>query len=259
MSSIITRINNRYKRYVYRKTYSTSISMAASICNKESFSEFKNINKGKKVALCGAGPTLKNYAMIDDCLHVALNRALLNKSIKYDWFIADDWDGIDFLQNELLEFDGIIFFGHQIGDYSREIPESFRLKCGARRYYTDSYLVSNGFKSRFVCDIDKMPIGNMPNIAISAMQIMLYTNPDTIYLVGCDASSGHFIQPDQLSQERIQAHEKDLSIAVKGDKTIAKWMELKKFANAYYPDTKIVSINPVGLKGIFEDVYQEDK
>jgi hypothetical protein len=34
------------------------------------------------------------------------------------------------------------------------------------------------------------------------------------------------------------------------------WKDLKKFAQIYYPDTEIISINPVGLKGLFTDVYQ---
>ena len=36
------------------------------------------------------------------------------------------------------------------------------------------------------------------------------------------------------------------------------WRRMKKFANVYYPDTEIISINPVGLKGIFRDEYQKE-
>ena len=28
--------------------------------------------------------------------------------------------------------------------------------------------------------------------------------------------------------------------------------------DSFYPDTEIISINPIGLKGIFKDVYTED-
>ena len=38
---------------------------------------------------------------------------------------------------------------------------------------------------------------------------------------------------------------------------IKNWKKLNFFANRYYPDTEIISINPVGLKGIFKDIYQE--
>lgn len=253
---MINKIKEKINKKINDIKYTSAINVAASMCNKETFAEFKGCLKGKKVALCGAGPSFKNYIPIEDSLHVALNRAILNKSVSFDWFIGDDWDGVDFLQEELLAFEGIKFFGHQIGNVEREIPESFRIKCNARRYYTDSYIFGSGYDSRLVCDIDKMAIGNMPNIALSAMQILLFATPDVIYLVGCDASSGHYVQPKALSAERIAVHEKDLAIAVSGNAVIDKWKELKQFADAFYPDTKIISINPVGLKGIFEDVYQ---
>ena len=46
-------------------------------------------------------------------------------------------------------------------------------------------------------------------------------------------------------------------MAVSSNRVIDKWKELKEFANAFYPDIEIISINPVGLKGIFIDQYQE--
>ena len=241
---------------IRNSNYTNTYAIAAAMCNRETFSDIKNCNYGKKMALCGAGPSLNKYTVIEDCVHVALNRALLKKEIDYQWFIADDWDGINFFQKELVEFDGLKFFGHIIGCPEREIPESFRIKCRARRYYNDSFIEENGFRSRFACDIDKLPVGMMPNIALSAMQILLFSNPSVIYLVGCDASQGHYIQPESLSKERIRKQEEDVAMAVSADSTVEKWKELKRFAEVFYPDTKIISINPVGLKGLFKDEYQ---
>lgn len=251
------KIKEKILNTIEKMNYVSALNIAASMCNHETFSSIKNINEGKAVAICGGGPTLKQYKPINNCLHIALNRALLNNSIPYEWFVADDWDGIDFMQEELIAFDGKKFFGHQIGSYDRQIPESFRIKCNAKRYYTDTYRVRNGYRSKLICDIDKMAIGNMPNIAMSTMQIALFTNPSIIFLVGCDASQGHFVQPEGLSSEQIARHEADLRIAVSGNIVIKMWKEIKAFAAAFYPDTRIVSINPVGLKGIFEDEYQE--
>ena len=36
------------------------------------------------------------------------------------------------------------------------------------------------------------------------------------------------------------------------------YARLKTFADQYYPDTEIISINPVGLKGLFKDIYTEE-
>ena len=35
------------------------------------------------------------------------------------------------------------------------------------------------------------------------------------------------------------------------------WSQLKDFAACYYPDVEIISVNPVGLRGIFKDVWTE--
>ena len=248
------------KNYIERKMtdlkYASALSVAAAMTNNETFKDIKNCNCGKSVVLCGAGPSLKKYIPIEGAVHVALNRALLNDKVKYDWFIADDWDGIDFMQQELIEYNCTKFFGHQIGQYDRQIPESFRIKCNARRYYTDCFIV-NGFKSRFVCDIDKMPVGNITNIALSAMQIVLFSNPSKVYIVGCDATAdGHFIENSNISEEQRNRQIKDMEMAVAGDNVISLWYQLKKFARVFYPDTEIISINPVGLKGIFKDEYK---
>lgn len=235
----------------------SAANISASICNKECFRSIKNCNEGKMVVLCGAGSTLQKYVPISGAVHVALNRALLYKRVKYDWFIADDWDGINFFQEEIVKYDCIKFFGrHFLGDCECEIPESFRIACKARHFYSDLYLVGNGFDSKFICDIDTMAIGNMPNIALEAMQIVLFSHPSKIYLVGCDASEGHFIQPPNLDKIRIKKHKEDLKMAVSSDRVIQKWYELKEFADTFYPDIEIISFNPVGLKGIFKDEYQ---
>ena len=258
--SIIGGMKDKFKSKFDELKYVSAMHVAASMCNSETFSSIKNCNVGKEVALCGAGPTLKKYKPIDGVFHVALNRALLNDQIKYDWFIADDWDGVDFMKDTLKSYECKKFFGHQLGaDYAdnRQIPETYLRECGAARYYTDQYMKTDIWKSHFVCDIDRMAIANMPNIALSAMQIVLFTNPKRIYLVVCDASAGHFVQPNSLNQCRVDKQEKDLKMAVSSDRTIEKWKELKAFASTFYPDVEIVSINPVGLKGIFVDRYQE--
>ena len=75
------------------------------------------------------------------------------------------------------------------------------------------------------------------------MQFALFTNPKRIYIVGCDCSSGYF---NEETKE------------IKPNKMLVKsWKELKKFVEIYYPETEIISVNPVGLKGLFKDLYQD--
>lgn len=252
-------ISRLFKRQSERIAEYDSISVAASLANRDVFLPFKNCNEGKCVALCGAGPTLSKYKPMANVVHVAVNRALLNEKIKFDWFIADDWEGVHFFENEAIEYDCVKFIGTQVGGpASRIIPESFCIKSKALRYYNDSYFQSNSFNGNFVFDIDRRPIAGAVNIALSAMQIVLFSHPSRIYLVGCDASAnGHFVDSDKLSNEQNKRYAIDMKKSVGNDAVIGKWRELKEFANTYYPDTEIISINPVGLKGIFRDEYQE--
>ena len=95
-------------------------------------------------------------------------------------------------------------------------------------------------------DIAHQPIFDCGGTVISALQFALYTNPKKIYLVGCDCSTGHFHEeiPNVLSN--------DSSGLVK------RWKKFKDIMNDYCPNTEVISINPVGLKGMFKDIYTND-
>ena len=42
-----------------------------------------------------------------------------------------------------------------------------------------------------------------------------------------------------------------------GNFLVNSWKWVKDFTNRFYPGTEIISVNPVGLKGLFRDVYTE--
>ena len=62
-----------------------------------------------------------------------------------------------------------------------------------------------------------------------------------------------------VSKEQKNRQNKDLKMAVSGEKVLNCWLKLRDFIKAFYPDIEIVSINPVGLKGLFKDCYQNEK
>ena len=252
---MLEKIRNRINSKINDIKYTNTLSIAAAMYNQKAFGDLKCCNEGKAVALCGAGPSLSQYVPIPDAMHIALNRALLREDIKFDWFIGDDWAGIKFFQEKLLTYDCLKFLGHSVDDYKDQIPESFRVCSGARKYYTDIFLTGNGYDSRFVIDIDAMPIGNMPNIAIQAMQIVLFSNPSKIYLVGCDATTGHFtnVGLDKNDAKKIDESSGEF---LSSNRVIKKWQELKELIQRVYPNVEVVSINPVGLRGMFHDIYQ---
>jgi hypothetical protein len=83
-------------------------------------------------------------------------------------------------------------------------------------------------------------IGNNPfygaTIAHPAVQFLLYCGVKTIFLVGCDLGAS--------MSDRYAARV-----------WFQSWMKLPDFLRKNYPEVKIISINPDGLRGVFEDVY----
>ena len=233
--------------------------VATALLHQRTFLPFKNICEGKKLVVCGAGPTLNKYIPIENAVHLGVNRSFLYDKVEFDYIFAQDWDGIKMVQPQLINYrpnQCVKFFGSYLLTTPKEIPESFAIACNALRFNMD-YYIHKSFKSKFVKDIDRMAIGGMPNVGISVMQLALYMNPAELYIVGCDMSGAHFANGNH-TKEQIKAEKKMLEEKWKNDhdKLIAKWLEFKEFAALHYPSTKIFSVNPVGLRGVFEDIDQ---
>ncbi|MDP4153770.1 MAG: hypothetical protein Q8865_10115 [Bacillota bacterium] len=244
--------------------------VTVSILHQKSFAGYKNKYSGHTVVLCGAGESLSYYEPIEGAIHIAVNRAFLLNKVKFDYIFSQDFRGISHIQQELKEYEGnncVKFFGYQNGNIS-EIPESFAMECNAVRFYTDIGIgVDNDFarnitNSKFAVDILTTPLGNFWSSIFPPLQFILYTHPSKIYIVGCDCIGGHFDNRKQTDQE-IEQHKEEILInwSTNGKinpQLLQHWQGLKDFANRYYPDTEIVSINPLGLKGLFVDEYTDN-
>ena len=107
------------------------------------------------------------------------------------------------------------------------------------------YIIEGRLNGTWAVDLAVEPLGDFMGTIFSALQFACYTLPKRIFLVGCDCSSdGHF-----HSDENIP---KDLTYQV------ALWKRLDEFIKNTYPDIEIISVNPVGLKGMFHDVYTKE-
>jgi hypothetical protein len=79
----------------------------------------------------------------------------------------------------------------------------------------------------------------------SALQFALFTGPKKIYLVGCDCTTQGYFEKAEKGAKQVLL-----------EKTEYLWHEVKAFADQYYPNTKIISVNPVTLRGLFTDLDQ---
>ncbi len=216
--------------------------------HQKTFPQFKGINKGKEIVIVATGPTLMKFKPIKNAVYIGVNRAIQYNKIHYDYFFVQDYSGATPTYiNDIYNYGNCIkFIGLTTEDTHKEktIPEMYGIGENIFRYRTDWENLKH-FKPKYAYDLATTALGCGGTVVLPAIQFALWTHPKRIYLVGCDTSrSGYF------------DNKKDKANFLYPDVLVEMYKELKEFANQYYPDVEIISINPDGLKGIFKDEYQ---
>lgn len=182
-------------------------------------------------------------------IHIGVNRAFQLNKVDFDYYFLQDYSGKtpeyieelnNYRKNECVKFYGLTM--EYKYEPERTVPESHAIKANALRYRTDRDF--SNFNCQFAYDISTQPLGCFETIVFPALQFALWTYPRRIYLVGCDCSLSGY------------AYDTKYKNYLKPDNLISAYKKFKQFAHKYYPDVEIISINPVGLKGIFKDEYQ---
>lgn len=214
--------------------------------HKASFSEFKSCNLGKTVAVVGTGPSLNYYSQPSGIPHIGVNSSFLRKNLVLNYyFIAHNepqW------LEKLREYDFIKFF--KVGIISRkgkdQIPEYIIEENGGRRYFS---MPLTPFE-QIHTNIEYYPVMGHESVIFQAIHFALYTHPKRMFLVGCDCfANGHY--------DNAETGEKEFVDKLQIPQWLSGYKKIRKFADIHYPDTEIISVNPVGLKGMFHDVYTE--
>lgn len=219
--------------------------------HKATFGPYRNAFRGREVVLVASGPTSAYYTPIEGAIHVGCNNACLLENVKLDYLFCQDFYMDDEKRELIVNYrpgQCKKFFGRipdnrmeacmrtKEASHVRRIPRHFVDEAEASEYYVYDLL-----QNRIAYDIEREPLV-ADSVANAAFQFILHCHPDRIYLVGCDCSSGYFYE------SKVQF---DNSIM------ISKWKKLKEYADSLYPDIEIISVNPVGLKGVFKDEYDE--
>ena len=228
-------------------------NILASKLNAKAFEKYASVNRGRDMILFATGPSLNKFKPIEGCVKIGVNHAFL-RIPDLDYFFAVDNKPLYPVADKLYVYNGnncVKFLGRSYSYLgSREIiPEHMIEESDARPFVVDAINIYGHPKSYFPLDICTQPLFGGNSTVFPAMQFALYTRPRKIYIVGCDCSAdGHFFT-DNIHGGTFYA-EAYVRLA-------ESWKLLKAFASEVYPDTQIVSVNPVGLKGLFEDFYQE--
>lgn len=229
------------------------INLSTCFLHLQTFPKFKAIHQGKEIVIVASGVTAAKYTgnkIKQDAIHIGVNRSfqLHNYEIPMDYIFIQDYSGktkeyIDDLDNYKTGKCCTKFYGLTTEwnyDMERTIPESHAIKAKALRYRTD-WAKIEGFEPEFAYDLSTTPLGCFGSITFPALQFALWTYPKRIYLVGCDCTTAGY------------AYNNDKNMLYP-DRLIKAYTKFKAFAHKYYPDVEIISINPVGLKGIFKDI-----
>ncbi len=223
--------------------YNLRVLVKAQTCHAY-LAKYRNMYKGKELVILATGPSSKYYIPKENCIHIGVNGATRFKNVKLNYLFVQDQARESQMNEDANKYDCVKFFGHHADIRAKtlfpdvkRIPMSTRLKTNAH-----IYLIEDKSWGNFAYDISVEPFGDFHSTVFSALQFALYTNPSKIYLVGCDCSQGYFYNS---------------SVPFVNSKNVLKgWNLFKQFKDLIYPDTEIISINPVGLKGMFTDIYE---
>lgn len=250
----INELNNKINQFSENFDFLRHIVLPACFTHPSIFTKYKNIHKGKNAILLGSGPTFNFYEPIKNGIHIGVNSTFLQDKVKLDYlFIQDRYPTITNKYNELKKYDCKKFFGiHYVqpdGDPYQSITEQDIDENKAERYYFISEPIYNRAIKLMSNDITTRPLLSYASTIFCALDFILWTHPKKLYVVGCDVTNHkHF---DNFTDNIKRNIDKDL-----GFKLIFEgWGIFKEYIGRHYPDVEIISINPIGLKGLFHDVY----
>jgi hypothetical protein len=227
--------------------------------HQKTFGKYKNIFYDKSVVLIATGPTLKYFepnVIENDAIYVGVNSSFMYEKITLDYLFMQDYLAVrPYMENSLNYKNKELkrFYGSFRPDIEEgwTIPESIIIAHGASKYFTQNvwYRQRIEIGRGFALDPSSEILRCYGSISFPAMQFILYGNPKNIYIVGCDNNNigQHAVGPDLKPTNEKGAINANLY----------GWNKFKEFINIYYPTTEVISINPVGLKGLFKDIYTE--
>lgn len=230
-----------------------SRALSTMAMHQRTFSPFKNKAAGRDVVIVAGGPTAAKFKPIAGAIYIGVNRAYKLSSVALDYLFCQDCiairegDTMDemcaYRRGECVKLVGLV--GDNAWDNDFVISESFALKMGALRYRA-----VEGDLDDFAYDLSVQPLADCGSVVFAALQFALWMNPRRVFLVGCDCSKGGYFYK---SGDAPAADGKPLPV----DRLMQGYAWFKQFAQRYYPETEIVSVNPVGLRGMFVDMDQE--
>ena len=215
--------------------------------NRDNFSIFKNIHSENSGIIFGTGPSLLDYdngtGLHNESIRVGVNSIIYHDvDLKLDYFFIQDTGISEKHTNSYL-------MSKSEYDTFKTMKQKFYGVSGGNRrekwYLTPrdcvdgdalSYQINTTTKYAYTSKIDTEPLGEGHTVVMSAIQFLLFTGITEIYLVGIDCIGA------RIKETKVKKYN------LKG------WIKMKEWVSKM-PSVNINIVNPVGLKGMFNDVY----
>ena len=229
------------ERDIDTKLYAQSI-------HPDTFGAYLNCHTNQNVAVVACGPSVNYFNGLKDTIYVGVNRAFLIGKINLDYlFVQDDLEGEQEEANQYghgkcKKFYGIIPHGRYMR--VQQDPNSCHIRrislANVSLANAKQYILADSTYPYWPYDISKEAIKDWGGTVFSALQFILYTNPKRIYLIGCDCTDDrHF----------YGGRKENFSSAKRF------WLDFLEYKKREFPHIELVSVNPIGLRGLFRDVY----
>lgn len=217
------------------------------------FSKYRNYHQNKNLAIVGCGPTVKYFDnQIKADYNIALNDAIFLDKFNFDYLF--NWDTGVLINKpnwyeDVNKFSCAKFYGHCVADNvgSPKDENSDEQNNISHFYYSARHgWPAFDYGEVIHKDLTTYPLMDFGSISFGALSFALYTKPKKLYLIGLDTSNiGH-------------AFGKEFECCYPLQRMMRGYKKFKEFIDIYYPDVEVISVNPVGLKGLFRDVYTQN-
>jgi hypothetical protein len=209
----------------------------------ECFDGYKDIHKGYRAILIGSGPTVKKFKDINDhnTAKIGVNE-VLHLPIKLQYYFTGDsgpYRPEGYLSNKKIYH-----------DYKPTIQKFIRTQLWGKKGEVaqdmkHAHYYECNLGKELIRDIDTKPLNDCTCISFEALQFILFCGFSEIHLVGqdCNYEEGTFKTPSSNDEWHKKC----------GGAQIRQWEIASSHIEKYHPDTKVFSVRPVGLKGLFPE------
>lgn len=207
--------------------------------------KFKDIHRDQSAIIFATGPTIKQYTPFEgseECIKIGLNRIYDYPEIleSLDYYYYGSHYYVDNTHRQKIEE---ICKSYNFFSLASAYEEGRSHKAIGRGNITPERAIELGsipFENNLTTFTNDVSVYSTlgHSIVFPPLQHILYMGVSKIYLVGCDGGFTKGIQSGDIE-------------------LLHWWEEFSKFKEKYYSQVEIISINPVSLKGWFQDAIIE--